>query len=457
MWLVTIYVMRHLHPADYGLMSMAGILTVFANIFLDFGLGAAFIQKQNVSLEIYKSANFLLFLIACAAILIVNVFAGPVSSFFSVPLIEPVLRVSSIQLLFSAMTILPNIILINEMRFKEASLIQAAAGIGSSLVILGLVNAGMGVWALVLGGVSASLMKLLSYYWYTGLIGFSRNLSCLIQFRSYSSYLIAQRMAYFFIDQIDLFAIGRFLGAVPLGVYSVARNLSHIPLDRMAEIINQVTFPSFAARQYDADCWQEALQKLIRLGSAVSYPIFWGMAVTAQIALPLILGKKWEGVVLPFILFSVILPLRAIYAFKITVILALGRADLVFKSFLLLGAILSPAFLVGLFFGVEGVCAAWVIGFPLVYISFATMISRSLNIRVLNLFIPMAAPAIASFGCVIAVIGSSLLLWDLISHVILLVLQMLIFILVYLILLRLIGRLVFDEVKEFLAQMIGLR
>jgi len=44
----------------------------------------------------------------------------------------------------------------------------------------------------------------------------------------------------------DNFLIARFLGATPLGVYSVAYNVMFAPLARLATPIQQVLFPAFA-------------------------------------------------------------------------------------------------------------------------------------------------------------------------------------------------------------------
>ncbi len=53
-----------------------------------------------------------------------------------------------------------------------------------------------------------------------------------------------------------------------------------------------MSLPSFAAVQDDAQRWRDGLRKLIRLASATSFPVFWGMAAVAPAALPLLLGPK---------------------------------------------------------------------------------------------------------------------------------------------------------------------
>src|SRR5690348_16681235 len=80
-WASTILVMRILHPEDYGLVAMGGVLTILAAMILDAGLGAAFVQRRNISAEVYKSANTLLVCGAIVAVLVVQILARPMAGF----------------------------------------------------------------------------------------------------------------------------------------------------------------------------------------------------------------------------------------------------------------------------------------------------------------------------------------------------------------------------------------
>ena len=44
-WSVTIYVMRLLSPADYGLMAMAMVLVGFTGLIAEMGMGSALVQS----------------------------------------------------------------------------------------------------------------------------------------------------------------------------------------------------------------------------------------------------------------------------------------------------------------------------------------------------------------------------------------------------------------------------
>jgi len=458
MWVVTIYVVQLLQPGDYGLVAMGGMLTILAGMLLDAGLGAAFVQRRDVSADVYRSANGALLMGALVAIAIVQLLAAPAARFFAAPLLDPVLRVSSLQLLLGALTVVPGSVLQGQMRFKELAISQALAGAGSSAVTLACALSGAGVWSLVFGVIAQRLILAVFYFMYVGgFAGISMKLGLLRSYLAFSGNLIAQRLTWFWVEQVDQLMIGRVLGTAPLGAYSVARNLSHVPLDRTAEIVNMVSLPSFAAVQDDAERWRNGLRKLIRLASATSFPVFWGMGAVAPVALPLLLGPRWDAAVVPFMMFCAILPLRTAHSLTCTVLLALGHANLSFRSVLIWAVLLTPLFFIGAQYGLFGVALAWVVGFPVVYLASVWMVVRVMRIPASLLFQPMVSPALAAAGCVAVVWLTQSALLARLSAPLVLGLQVVIGGVTYVVLLRLLSREAFAEVVDLVQRLTGRR
>jgi teichuronic acid exporter len=458
MWIVTIYVMRLLQPEDYGLVAMSGILTILAGMLLDAGLGAAFVQRRDVNAAVYAAGNTMLLGGALLAIVIAQLLASPVATFFSEPVLEPVLRVASIQFIFGALAVVPVAQLSNQMRFRELALAQAASGVGSSIITLLLAMSGAGVWSLVVGVLAAALIRMLAAMWYAGfLTGFSTKLSVLRSYARFSLNLLAQRLAWFWVEELDQLIVGRVLGAGATGTYSVARNLSHIPLDRTAEVVNQVALPSFSSIQDDPERCKSALRKLISVSSVLSFPIFWGMGAVAPEAVPFLLGEKWADVVVPFMIFCLILPLRTAHALTSTVLLALGRADLSLHNVLVWAGVLSPLFLIGANYGLAGVAAAWAVGFPIVYLISAYLLKRGLHIPAAVLLTPMAAPAASAALCVAAVFACELFLAASIPVVALLAVQVISGGVAYVVALRVLSLRQFRDAEDVCYRLIGRR
>jgi teichuronic acid exporter len=62
-WSITIFVMRILRPEDYGLMALAAVFTTFFILINELGLGAALVQRQDVSKSILQGVLGLLIII----------------------------------------------------------------------------------------------------------------------------------------------------------------------------------------------------------------------------------------------------------------------------------------------------------------------------------------------------------------------------------------------------------
>ena len=48
-WLITLVTVRLLTPFDYGIMAMSGVLTMFAGLLIDGGLGPVLVQRKDIT------------------------------------------------------------------------------------------------------------------------------------------------------------------------------------------------------------------------------------------------------------------------------------------------------------------------------------------------------------------------------------------------------------------------
>jgi teichuronic acid exporter len=92
-WAITIYVIRILDPADYGLMSMATVLIGFAALFNELGVMPALIQSTKLDDRLIR--QLLGFVITSTILMFWVLFlaAPALSAFFDEPRLTPVTRV----------------------------------------------------------------------------------------------------------------------------------------------------------------------------------------------------------------------------------------------------------------------------------------------------------------------------------------------------------------------------
>jgi O-antigen/teichoic acid export membrane protein len=387
---------------------MAGLFTTLAGLLLDGGLSVVLVSQRDLSVEQQEAAATAVLLISAFLAALIMAAAPLGSAYFNTAPLTRIIQVSAFYLPLSALTVVPLALQSREMRFRQIAVIQAASSLLQGICTLGLAYLGKGYWALIVGnfvgtGLRACLL------WMTlkqSLVPHFR-LGVLRPFLRNSGHLIGQRLTYFATADFDTFLLSRFAGASVLGPYSLAKSLSHSALDQISGIVTQISVPTFAAKP-DIGSQLRGLVKVISLASTILFPLFWLMATLSRTLLPFLFGARWSAVVIPFCAFCLILPLRGVYALLESSVIGTGRTSTTFKNMLTWAVVMMPFLFIGVtmrFYGtaVYGAAIAWIVGFPLVFLTTMRRIARAFGTRVSVLLQPMWIPAACSLISCIAV------------------------------------------------------
>ncbi len=402
-WSMTLVTVRLLQPHDYGVVATAGLFTVFANLLLDSGLSMLLVSERNLSQRQVGAAFTWVLAVSCALAGVIAISAPLAASFFRTPDLVSVLRVYSLQLPLGALLVVPQALLTRSMRFRELAITQFLASVMQAAVTLLLAYLGRAYWALVTGIlVGAALRALLQW------IAVRERPHPNLDFRDLrgllrrGSHLLGQRIVYFVTGDFDTLTLGRLAGATALGSYSLAKTLSHTVLDQLAGVVNNVSVPVFAGK-HEISEQIAGLVKLVSLVAFLVFPFFWIGGVLSQVAFPLVFGARWAQLVIPFMAFSFVLPLRSIYTLLDSAIVGTGRVSTTFQNMLTWAAVMIPLLLVSARYGANAAACSWIVGFPLVFWISMRRISRAFAIDSAVLLRPLIVPAIcAATACVLA-------------------------------------------------------
>ena len=156
--------------------------------------------------------------------------------------------------------------------------------------------------------------------------------------------------------------LGRVAGAAELGQFVFARNLIDSAANTMFRPVKDVTMPVFAQVQNNADEARRLYRSGSRLTADFVFPTFAGLALIAPMMVPLVLGKRWIGVI-PFIqLFALTAYRRSFNVWNSALLRGLGRPDLLLigSTWRTMGTIALIIWLLP--HGALGVCVAVIIG-----------------------------------------------------------------------------------------------
>jgi len=138
---------RLLEPQDFGLVGMVTALTGVLNLFRDFGLSAATVQRVSVTEEQISTLFWINVLVGVILGLLAVASAPVVVVFYHEPRLLGVTVVLATGFLFNAAGIQHSAILQRHMRFTAMAMIDIIALIVSVAVGIGMAIGGYGYWA----------------------------------------------------------------------------------------------------------------------------------------------------------------------------------------------------------------------------------------------------------------------------------------------------------------------
>jgi O-antigen/teichoic acid export membrane protein len=127
----------------------------------------------------------------------------------------------------------------------------------------------------------------------------------------------------------------------------------------------------------------------------MAFAVFWGMSSVAPEIVGVFLGTTWDAAVLPLQILAFIMPLRTIGNFIPNAVQAVGRSDILLKNAIVLGVIGPSAFIVGVHWGLVGLCVAWLVATPLIFVQNTARSLPVLELRFGQVVKAMWPPAFA--------------------------------------------------------------
>ena len=396
-WAITLIVIRILAPEDYGLVALASASAGLLFVINELGLSAGVIQQKNIDLTLLRQVFGVVIALNLACFLGLFLLATPIAAFYTQPKLVPLIRLLSCQFIFSAFTVLPNALLMREMRFRALSLMDLATQIAGSLVTLFLALAGFGVWSLAWGNLASVVLKSVLYnaaspflHWPTA------PSAALRETMTFGGFVTLQRVLWFVYSSADVFIVGKLLGKDILGQYAISYQFASLPMQKVNGIISAVTFPAYSRAHGRTGALRGHLSTTIRVLSMVAFPVFAGISVISEDAILVVLGDKWSPAIVSMQLLSLVMPLKMILSSIQTALNSAGRPAFTFAIVVVATLVIPSSIVAGAQWGLTGVAVAWVITFPCVFL-FAVAVARSsIQFGIRDLWFCTWKPALAS-------------------------------------------------------------
>jgi PST family polysaccharide transporter len=385
-WAFMLIVARLLSPSDFGLVGIAAIYFDLATNFSEFGLGSAIVTLRDLSGEQVRGLNTFSLLASLVGFVFSCGAAIPLGVFFRSPQLPPVVVAMSASFLISGFQTVPKALLQKKFQFRLLSIIDAVQALAQTLAVLVLALRGFGHWALVIGILVAAMTRTVCLLAWCH-PGFARpRFGAIKRAVTFSWHVVVSRMAWTTYTDADFIVAGRVLGTASLGAYTFAWNLANAPVDKISSVVTGVTPAFFSAVQTDHAALRRYLRTLTEGLSMITIPTTLGLALVASEFVPLALGRKWEGVVVPLQILACYASFRSITTLLGQVLTALGETRFVMWNTLAAFVLLPTAFVIGSRWGAAGIAWGWIVGYPLVALPLYRRTFREINMRVSEYF-----------------------------------------------------------------------
>jgi polysaccharide transporter, PST family len=260
-----------------------------------------------------------------------------------------------------------------QMRFTVIAVIDVVSMLAGYLTGIGMALRGYGYWALVGASVTQVAIKLVLAWsishWRPRFPSRNTHTWHLLKF---GANITAGTLMYSLARGADNLLIGRFFGAVAVGLYSRGSVLLVRPLQQFMTPINAVLIPALSRIQAESDRYRRTFLQVFEAIALISF-LLTGLFLALSYPLTLaVLGSKWEAAAVIFAGFTLAALAYPLTTASTWLFASQGRG----KDWVLTSSIVSIvtlcAFVVGLPFGPAGVAISYsaacvLIELPFVY------------------------------------------------------------------------------------------
>ena len=390
---VTAVLARLLVPADFGLVATVAVFTNFASLFIDFGLGAALVQRTTLT-ERHRSSAFWMNVAAGLALtVLVAALAPALARFFDEPRLVDLTLVLSLNFVVASLGIVQSALLQRSMNFRRGGLIEITAILIGGSVAIAMAVAGYGVWSLVAQVIASSAGRT-TLLWATSDWRPHRLVDpdAMRELWRFSGNLAGFTAVNYWARSADNFLIGKFVGAAGLGIYSRAYNLMLLPITQISTVTARVMFPALSRIQQDTPRVKRAYLRAIGIIGLLGFPLTAGLFVVARPFILTLYGSKWTDSITVLQILCVAGLMQPVVVTVGWIYQSQGRTDWLMRWGLATSALIVSAFAIGIHWGVEGVAVAYaIIIYALLYPAFAIP-GKLIGMRVQEVFLALRAP-----------------------------------------------------------------
>jgi PST family polysaccharide transporter len=353
---------RLLTPEDFGLIGLTIVFTGFAGLFADLGLGAAIVQRKDIS-EQDLNFVFWLNLLTGIALTLVTILCAPlIARFYHNPRLVTITVLLGLGPLISSLGLVPGSLMQKEFRFKALAVADVVTLVVSGGIACWFAFRGFGAMSLVFQALATQGCSV-ALRW--GMVkwrpGWSIGWKAGSRLLPFGSGLLGSSLVNYWFRNGDNLLVGRFCGAFQLGLYSRGYSLMMLPVTQVHSVLTPVLFPALSLMQHSKAELRRVFLFANQAIAVVAFPLMLGLAVVADDFVKVLWGDRWLGTVAIIRVFAIAGLGSAVGTTVGWIYMATGRSDRMLWWTLVASPVYLGCFALGLRWGALGVSIAYAV------------------------------------------------------------------------------------------------
>ncbi|HEM4571294.1 TPA: lipopolysaccharide biosynthesis protein [Streptococcus suis] len=367
---VTSILSRMLSPKEYGLVAVVNVFLIFFQMIADSGIGPAIIQEKSLTKQdiqhIFTLTIYIGFLLS-----ILFAFLGiPLSYLYKNSIYINLSFWLGLCVLFYSLSIVPQAILSKNLRFKNINISVIISNLGSAIAGITMAYLGFGVYSLIGMNILKAALLFIFYYSQERIpFSFKTSRQSISKIFEFSKFQFLFNLINYFARNLDNLLIGSVINSTALGYYDKAYQLSLYPNQVLSQVLTPAIHPIMSNFSSDREKMAKVFLGISRIMITIGVPLSIFLFSNASDIILFMFGSQWKQSIPIFKMLSLTIWLQMANSFLGTFFQATNNAKLLFRMGILTSVINIIAIVIGVMLGnIKSVALMLTISFSLVLI-----------------------------------------------------------------------------------------
>ncbi len=293
---VTVILARMLRPEAFGLVAMVAVIAAFLEMFKDFGLSAATVQRDSLTHADVSALFWVNVGLGAVAGLVMVPLAPLLAWFYREPALVGVTLWLAIGFVLSGLSTQHLAVLRRQMRFTALAMILMWSEIVGMAVAVIAAYAGADYWALVVQRLVWALCLVLGAWafcpWRPGR---PTGLGRVRELLRFGGHVTGSNLVGTFVRNLDQVLIGWYWGATPLGLYERAYKLLLVPINNLNAPLFSVAMPALSRLIGQPALYRRAYLKTVEKLNMATMPCAALLIAVPGDVVRVVFGPQWLG------------------------------------------------------------------------------------------------------------------------------------------------------------------